>query len=256
MDERIAASEDWSPGWLADGLARVRGAAPRVQCLTNDVALVLTTNLLLATGADVRLTGDPVELPDFIAGADAVLINLGMMTAARRDGAQTAANCVQELEKPWVMDPTFISSSDKRRAFAHALVDRSPSVLRGNPAELDLVKCDAARVVMVTGATDHIKDANGISMTVTGGHPFMAMSTAMGCAGGGLTAACLGAGFSPFEGAMLSSAAMKAAGARAGTACAGPGGFPAALVDAIHSLSEADFAAHITVETSGENNNE
>lgn len=252
MGETIPLRTDWSAASLADGVRALRDAAPRIHCLTNDVAQNLTVNLLLAAGADARLTADPTELGGFIREADAVLINLGMMDDARRRGVEAGVEHATELQKPWALDPTFINSSPSRQAFAQALADQGPAVLRGNPSEIDLLDCRRPGATLRTGARDLISAAGSPEISTAGGHPFMAATTAMGCAGGALTAAYLGAGFSPLEAAVLSSASMKAAGAKAGSVCNGPGTFPNCLIDAIYSLSEADFAAHVTFEFSGE----
>jgi hydroxyethylthiazole kinase len=61
----------------ADVLARIKGRAPRVHCITNSVAQAYTANVLLAAGAVPSMTIAPEEIAAFVAGADALLVNLG-----------------------------------------------------------------------------------------------------------------------------------------------------------------------------------
>ena len=65
-------------------LRRIREHAPRVHCITNTVAQQFTTNVLLAAGAVPSMTLSPQEIGGFVAGADALLVNLGTFDAERR----------------------------------------------------------------------------------------------------------------------------------------------------------------------------
>ena len=56
----------------ADVLARIRGRAPRVHCITNSVAQQYTANMLLAAGAVPSMTISADEISAFVAGANAL----------------------------------------------------------------------------------------------------------------------------------------------------------------------------------------
>src|SRR5580704_4898752 len=95
----------------ADVLARIRDRAPRVHCITNTVAQNYTANMLLAAGAVPAMTIAPEEVVSFVAGADALLVNLGTFDAERRHAIELALGAVQAARMPWVLDPVFIESS-------------------------------------------------------------------------------------------------------------------------------------------------
>src|SRR5205807_1150855 len=105
----------------ADILERVRAKSPRVHCITNNVAQAFTANVLLAAGARPSMTMSPEEVGAFVAGADALLVNLGTFDADRRDAAETAIEAAARRGLPWVLDPVLIDRSDRRAAFAARL---------------------------------------------------------------------------------------------------------------------------------------
>ena len=74
----------------ADILARIRARRPRVHCITNAVAQNFTANMLLAAGAVPSMTIAPDEIADFVARADALLVNLGTLDPERRDAIDIA----------------------------------------------------------------------------------------------------------------------------------------------------------------------
>src|SRR5271165_3907860 len=116
-------------------LQRIREHAPRVHCITNTVAQQFTANVLLAAGAVPSMTLSPQEIEGFVAGADALLVNLGTFDAERRAAIETALKAAAAHGKPWLLDPVFIERSASRAEFARALVGRGPAVVRLNQAE-------------------------------------------------------------------------------------------------------------------------
>src|SRR5437660_6182299 len=105
----------------ADILARLRAKNPRVHCITNAVAQNFTANVLLAAGAVPSMTVAPDEIADFVARADALLINLGTFDRERREAAEIAAEEAIEEQRPWVLDPVFVDRSQVRCTFAAKL---------------------------------------------------------------------------------------------------------------------------------------
>ena len=75
---------------VADLFARIRSRAPRVHCITNSVAQQYTANMLLAAGAVPSMTLSPDEIGGFVAGADALLVNLGTFDAERKSAIGAA----------------------------------------------------------------------------------------------------------------------------------------------------------------------
>src|SRR3982074_1532370 len=113
------------PADLADAaaavLARLRAKNPRVHCITNAVAQNFTANVLLAAGAVPSMTVDPVEIAEFVARADALLVNLGTLNRGRREAAEIAIEQISDERRPWVLDPVFVDRSEPRTAPAKPL---------------------------------------------------------------------------------------------------------------------------------------
>src|SRR5271166_833090 len=128
----------------ADVLARVRERAPRVHCITNSVAQQYTANMLLAAGAVPSMTISAEEIGAFVAGADALLVNLGTFDRERRSAIEVAVKTAAEKELPWLVDPVFVDRSPGRAQFGRALLAARPSVVRLNHTEFAALSGDRA----------------------------------------------------------------------------------------------------------------
>jgi hydroxyethylthiazole kinase len=243
----------------ADVLARVRDRSPRVHCITNTVAQSYTANMLLAAGAVPSMTISPDEIVSFVAGANALLVNLGTFDAERRAAIDVALGAAGAARMPWVLDPVFIESSPTRAQFARELLARSPSAVRLNPAEFaplfggdpadkaaSRVAEACATVVALTGTTDIVTDGPR-RVAIRNGHSLMGLVTAMGCAASALVSAALAVETDSWLAAIAAIAALGVAGEIAGSTARGPGSFAAAIIDALHRLDRATLRARIKV---------
>src|SRR5690242_19296591 len=185
------------PLMAADMLARIRARRPRVHCMTNSVAQNFTANMLLAAGAVPSMTTDPAEVREFVASADALLVNLGTLDAVRQ-AAIKAALAEAQGRLPWVLDPVFVDRALSRATFALELAARRPNVTRLNdaefaalaeqpaaPAALERYARERATVVGLTGDQDIVTDGTR-EVAIRNGDPRMAKVTAMGCAASAL----------------------------------------------------------------------
>ena len=219
----------------ASSLERLRRERPRVHCLTNFVAMPLSANLLLATGAVPSMTMEPAAMADFVGSSAALLVNLGMLDPWRREAAPEAIQAAQTLGRPWVLDPVKVDRSAERRSFAQSLVALGPAVLRCNRAERPFLEVDARTVVVTTGEVDRLVWRHR-SLEIGGGSPLMDRVTAMGCAGSALIAAFLAVENDPFIAAASAMLVMKVAGTLAAREANGPGSFATAFLDAVWAL--------------------
>jgi hydroxyethylthiazole kinase len=243
----------------ADLLARLRKRAPRVHCVTNTVAQQYTANMLLAAGAVPSMTISPDEIASFVAGADALLINLGTCDAERRAAIDVALSAAGPARKPWVLDPVFIDRSRERADFARTLVARAPAVIRLNTAEFDTLSggdpAGEAAMRFAKGHTTVVALTSGVDLvtdgarraTITNGDPLMGMVTAMGCAGSALVAAALTVEADAWFAATAALTALGVAGEVAAENAGGPGSFAAAIIDALHGLDGATLRARARV---------
>lgn len=232
----------------AESLRRLAAERPRVHCITNAVAVNVSANALLAVGARPSMTYDPGEAAGFAASADALCINLGTLDEMRRRAIPLAVEAARTAGRPWVLDPVMIGASETRRAFAEDLLDRRPSVVRGNAAEIALLAPEeTAAAVAMTGPEDVVTDGR-ISRVVRNGHRLMDRVTAMGCAESAVIAAFLAVARSPFDAALQGIVVFNVAGEIAGERATGPGSFEPALLDSLYALTETQLAARISIE--------
>jgi hydroxyethylthiazole kinase len=242
-----------------DILARVRERRPRVHCITNVVAQAFTANMLLAFGAIPSMTIAPDEVADFVARADALLINLGTFDAERRAGTEIAIEEAFEENVPWILDPVFIDRSKPRTRYAQALVGKKPRAIRLNAAEFAALsggEIQGAALVRyavenlttlgLTGETDIVTDGTGLA-TISNGHPLMSKVTAMGCAGTALVAACHAVESDALIATAAGLIALGVAGEVAAERARGPGSFAIEIIDAIHNLDRETLLARAKV---------
>jgi hydroxyethylthiazole kinase len=246
----------------ADVLARIRSRAPRVHCITNSVAQAYTANMLLAAGAIPSMTIAREEIAAFVAGADALLVNLGTFDAERRAAIELALGTKGRRRKgtrPWVLDPVFIERSPARAQFAQGLIERGPAAVRLNQREFaalaggDATGKAPARfaethktIVALTGDSDVVTDGRRATR-ITNGHALMGLVTAMGCAGSALLCAALAVEADAWRAAVAALVALGVAGEVAALSAHGPGSFAGAIIDALHNLDRATLRARTRV---------
>ncbi len=229
-------------------LERVRERRPRVHVLTSPVAQTFTANLVLAAGAEPSMTFSPEEVPSFVAAADVLLVNLGMLDRVRRDASLTAIEVAKEAGVPWVLDPVKVEVSPSRLDFARRLIDLEPTLVHANRAEfLGLAGVEASDATVrehavhavttlcVTGEVDIVTDGRRL-IRVANGHPLMDRVTAMGCAGTAVAAAFRAVEPDPLMAAAAALVATGVAGEVAAASSGGPGSFATEIIDALYAL--------------------
>jgi hydroxyethylthiazole kinase len=229
-------------------LERLRAKAPRVHCITNAVAQNFTANVLLSLGCVPSMTLSPEEIGGFVAGSDALLLNLGTFDAGRRQATGLAIDAAARETIPWVLDPVFVDRSAPRAEFARTLIGRGPAIVRLNRAEFAaLAGTDATpsalaafardwkTVAGLSGETDMIADGARL-VRIAIGHALMSYVTGMGCAASAIAAVCLAVEPDAFRAAIAALVIVGVAGELAGEAAQGPGSFAVAVLDALYNL--------------------
>ena len=247
------------PDIAADFLDRMRAKKPRVHCITNAVAQNFSANMLLAAGAIPSMTVAPEEIAEFVARADALLVNLGTFDRERRAAAEIAIEQAVKERRPWVLDPVFVDRSQPRTAFAKMLIARKLSAIRLNGAEFSALvdasptdqslrhfALDRSCVVALTGATDIVTDGARL-IRIDNGDPLMGSVTAMGCAGAALVAAALAVEGDALIATAASLLAFAVAGEVAAARARGPGSFAVEIIDALHGLDRETLRARARV---------
>jgi hydroxyethylthiazole kinase len=219
-------------------LGRISVQRPRVQCLTNTVAQNLTANVLLAIGADVSMAQHPAEILAMSASAQALLLNLGTLDLAR----EAAINALLDNPPaaiPIVIDPVFADRSPIRLALARRLLALDGAILKGNAAEMAALASylTDSMTHITTGATDVIQGPTG-RRTVSDGHPIMTRVTATGCVAGAMIAAFAAVEPDKVNAATAALTCFGMAGNLAAQRSAGPGSFPAHLIDVLAECAD------------------
>lgn len=235
---------------VAATLTKLRQRRPRIHVLTSPVAQTFTANMLLAVGATPSMTISPEEVPAFVASADGLLVNLGMLDRVRRDASLTAVEVAKDAGVPWTLDPVKIQISPTRMEFARRLIDMEPALVHANHAEFealagaeasdDAVRDCAVRALTtmaVTGEIDIVTDGKRV-VRVANGHPLMDRVTAMGCAGFAVATAFRAVEPDPVIAAASAFVVMGVAGEVAAASANGPGSFAIEILDALHALDE------------------
>jgi hydroxyethylthiazole kinase len=245
-DSKVSSSD--LPAIAADVLERIRAQAPRVHCITNSVAQNFTANMLLAAGAVPSMTIAPDEIADFVAQANALLINIGTLDAERRAAIPIAIQTARARSLPWLLDPVLVNRSAPRAANARVLVEARPTAVRLNAPEFIALtgqEVDGATLarfaeasgaaVGLTGETDVVFDRGRLAC-ISNGDPMMAKVTAMGCAGSALVAACLAVEKDAWVATASGLLILAVSGEIAAAAASGPGTLQTAILDVLHGM--------------------
>ena len=231
-------------------LGRVRSETPRVQCLTNTVAQQITANVLLASGARVSMASHPDEVTDMAASAQALLINLGTLDTQRIDAIPRLLVDLRVTGLPRVLDPVFVEHSRLRLALARQVIAAGPLIVKGNSRELAALELPVHATRVETGVNDCIGTEPGKRLIITNGHRRMAEVTGLGCALGGLIAACAAVDADPLKAATAAVLAFGVAGDIAGAMSQGPGSFAVNFIDALGQLDGDAITTHARIDLS------
>lgn len=199
-------------------LHRIRTQHPFVYGLTNYVAATLSANVLLAAGAAPAIGAAPGWATGFGGHAGAMWINAAGLINCTAQDMHDAVTAAQGNGVPWVLDPVAMGAGvSQYDAIIRDLASGAPAAIRGNASEVMALAGGGATakgvettasitqalplarelassrgvIVAVSGPEDHILAPDGRHLTVPGGDPMLTMVTGMGCALGGLVAACL-----------------------------------------------------------------
>ncbi len=253
--------------------SRLRQARPVVHAITNIVVTNWVANVLLAAGASPVMASAVEEVAGFTERAGALAVNLGTLNPAAADGIRLAVRTANQRNLPWAMDPVGVGGSTYRLALARELLAMRPTVIRGNADEIlalagvvsqtshgvdsgsgtaealepaQRLADEAGAVVLLTGETDFIVSAGVDPVSVKGGHAMSRDVAGLGCATTALVAALLAVA-APREAAVAGAWLMKAAAGAAGRRSSSPGGFAAAVLDAIHAESRRVARPPLTI---------
>ena len=189
-------------------LTALRKKRPLVHNIANYVSMDVAANALLAIGASPAMVHASEEVAEFAALSDALVINIGTLSAPWVEAMRLAARAANAKPIPWVLDPVGAGATSFRNRTIGALLEERPAVIRGNASEILAVAgaagakpkgVDSANTpeeaavvsdslaerlnctVVASGAIDLITDGSR-RIRLGNGHPIMTKVTALGCA--------------------------------------------------------------------------
>lgn len=251
-----------------ESLQRIRADAPLVHNITNYVVMNSTANALLAVGASPVMAHAIEEVEEMVALAQALVINLGTLSAEwvgamRKAGAEAARRKI-----PLVLDPVGCGATRFRTATAKALAQElHPAIIRGNASEILALSgagggargvdsrhspeaiLEEARalsreldcVLSISGPADLVVRGER-AVGIENGHPMMAKVTGMGCTASALTGAFAAVAVSAFDAAVNAMTVMGVAGEMAAERSSGPGSLQMHFLDVLYGLRDSDLA--------------
>jgi hydroxyethylthiazole kinase len=231
-----------------EAIAKLRRDGAFVHCITNTVAQYLTANVLLACNASPTMTSSRDEAHAITARADALLVNLGMLEPERRRVIDTCVIIAANRGIPIVLDPVKCELSPVRLAFAQKLLGSADIILKTNRSEALVLADSPTHCRITTGAVDRVESHDGGLVSVRNGTPMLARTIATGCALGALVAALAAVAESAETAAVAALVWFGVAAQLADKKAAGPGSFPALLVDALASVDTRQLTKKAMVE--------
>jgi hydroxyethylthiazole kinase len=252
-------------------LAAIRRRRPLVHNITNLVVTNTTANALLALGASPAMVEGTDEVAEFVVKSDALVVNLGTMSADRAAAIRLAVAAARQSGKPWVLDPVAVGVLRYRSWLARDLLPEAPTAIRGNASEIislegradgmahgvdssaasEAALAAAQRLaratgaaVAVTGAVDHVTDGTRL-ISIHNGDPLMARVTGMGCTATAIIGACLAVEPDRLAATVYGLAIIAVAGELAAARARGPGSLQLELLDALYQLDATALAARV-----------
>lgn len=268
-----------TPSDLFADVAAVRERAPLVHSITNLVVINLNANVLLAAGASPVMAHAHEEVADMVAIAQSLVVNIGTLDPYWVRSMELALQAAAARGIPTVLDPVGAGATPYRNeAIARLLAAAAPTVIRGNGSEIMSTAGAAIRTrgvdssaaagdaleaarqlaqrtggtVCVSGATDHVIDAQGRWSRLANGHAWMTRITGIGCSATALVGAFCAVQPDAWRATTAAMALLGVAGEiaaeRAQAAGQGVGSMQALLLDALQLLDAAEFQRRLRLE--------
>lgn len=253
-------------------LNKIRIENPLTICYTNDVVKNFTANGLLSIGASPAMSEAPEEAEEFYKVAQALLINIGTLTAQNEQDIIAIAQTANEAGLPIVFD----RASTYRKQFCKLLLKSTKvSVIKGNASEILALIDDTATMkgtdsdanldavaiakkayaifktaIVITGEEDVIVQGDK-AIVLANGSPLLARVTGAGCLLGGVIAGFLFRETEPDIEALIEAVSVfniAAEVAAENENCGGPGTFSPLLLDTLYHLNETTYQQRIRIQ--------
>ena len=255
----------------------VKTHAPLIHNITNLVVTAFNANVLLAAGASPIMAHALEEVADMVRLSGAVVVNIGTLDAHWVPAMQLALDTAHQAHKPSVLDPVGAGASAYRNRVLADLMERKPTLVRGNASEILSLAGHSAQtkgvestdsveralaaaqalaerhgcVVCVSGAQDHVLAPDGRHAVLRNGHPLMTRVTGVGCSASALVGAFAAVQPDAWRACTSAMAYWGVVGQIAAARIApntGTGSYASALLDVASTLSQDALAATLRAE--------
>jgi len=195
-------------------IEKVKKQNPIILCLTNNVVMNFTANVLLASGFSPIMSLDSSDIEDLSKICNGILINIGTINQEFIKLCEIAIKCGIERDIPIVFDPVGSGVSKIRTNFSRKIlnIEYENLIIKGNASEIlslysnesgkgvdsahksDSI-IDATReisnkynkIICITGENDCVIGQNKV-IKISNGSEKMTRVTGMGCALGAIIA--------------------------------------------------------------------
>ena len=254
----------------------LRERQPLIHCITNHISISDCANAVLAVYARPIMAEHPAEAAEITATAAALAVNLGNISDSRMEAMRVSGEAAGRRGIPCAMDLVGVGCSRLRLDFARRFIaDFHPAVIKGNLSEckalagvknsakgidagdadrvtestlaenaelLRRLAAETGAVVAATGALDLVAGGNDVYV-IENGCELLSRITGTGCMLNALTASFIAFG-DILSGTLLAVCYLGVCGELAYTE-KGPGSFKVALLDQLHTVSDAELTKRI-----------
>ncbi|RYG03041.1 MAG: hydroxyethylthiazole kinase [Chitinophagaceae bacterium] len=254
-------------------LQLVKQQSPLVHNITNFVVMNNTANALLAIGASPVMAHATTEVSEFVTISKSLVINIGTVDEYWAAAMFMAADAANETTTPWVLDPVGAGATSFRDEILQALLERKPTVIRGNASEIIALakqnttatkgvdstdSSDTAlesakhlnstygSVVCVSGETDIVVDGEEL-ISLQNGHIMMTKVTGLGCTASALIGAFIGVTENTKDAVVAAMSLIGIAGELAVQQSAGPGSLQLNITDQLYNITAGQFNSRLKI---------
>lgn len=167
---------------------------PLVHCLTNNIVINDTANIILAVGASPIMAENPAEVFEIVSQADSLLINIGNINESRIESIFIAGLAAKQSGVPIVFDPVGVACSKFRIELAERIIhELQPQIIKGNMSEIkklalmesqsrgvDVALCDtinSSTIEVNLHIVSKLAEKHNCTVVATGMHDLIANST-------------------------------------------------------------------------------
>jgi len=264
----------------------LREKGPLTMCVQNYVAMDFSANVLLAAGASPAMVDANEECDPFTMISSALSLNVGTALSPHWIQAMLlSADAANKYKKPWSLDPVGCGATPHRNAVCAQVMEKRPTVVRGNASEImalasvcKLVVSEGTQsgggkgvdstngsdeaipaaialakhygcIVAVSGAVDVITDGS-VKVLVHNGQEMLTKITGAGCSLSALCAAYCAVSQLPLDGVVAAFVHFTVASdlAAAMPEVKGPGTLRTHLLDQLYLVTPELLAQHMKIE--------